>query len=396
MNTVNTMNINNESPVLLNHGAEQNLHSSHTILDQDIALAQSGNMAAYERLIQKSQNVVTTIALAIVKDVDESEEIAQQVFISIWQNLEKLQNPSSFLPWVRQTTRYTAFNYMRDNKKKHRVPSNEADLLLAQIADDAVELDQGLMKQDQSALLYRFIDELAEDEREIVLLYYREEQSSKQVAALLDVTEDNVRQKLSRVRKRLKVSLTNQMGHYILTSAPAVGFSSLVSSLLVPAPVAASTIFGATTSNASSSFLSKIAMILGGSLIGAFTAVLAIIWSSKLVIKKIPGQSKKLQFKKYRNETIAWVMAWGFIMMAAYELTHGWVGPVTAYACFGAGLIILMNRSIDFLQSAQNNSNQLTNKYSQIIGKCGLWIGVTTGLVSMLVGLINSGRLVFG
>ena len=57
----------------------------------DIILAQQGDQQAYERIICRSQNLVSTIALAIVKDVDDSEEIAQQVFVSVWQNLKQLK-----------------------------------------------------------------------------------------------------------------------------------------------------------------------------------------------------------------------------------------------------------------------------------------------------------------
>ena len=63
----------------------------------DIILAQQGDQQAYERIIRRSQNLVSTIALAIVKDVDDSEEIAQQVFVSVWQNLKQLKKPESFL-----------------------------------------------------------------------------------------------------------------------------------------------------------------------------------------------------------------------------------------------------------------------------------------------------------
>ena len=65
-------------------------------LINDVLLAQNGDIQAYERLIKHCQNAVTSIALAIVKDIDDSEEVAQQVFVSIWQNLNKLKNPSSF------------------------------------------------------------------------------------------------------------------------------------------------------------------------------------------------------------------------------------------------------------------------------------------------------------
>ena len=66
------------------------------------------------------------------------------------------------------------------------------------------------------------IDGLPEDSREIVLLYYREEQSSQQVAELLGLSDANVRKKLSRVRELLKDQLLSRYGNLLLSTAPAM------------------------------------------------------------------------------------------------------------------------------------------------------------------------------
>ena len=75
---------------------------------QDVKAAQQGDERAFGRLVNASRNTIASIALAITRDLDASEEITQQVFISCWQKLHTLQNAASFLPWARQSARYAA------------------------------------------------------------------------------------------------------------------------------------------------------------------------------------------------------------------------------------------------------------------------------------------------
>ncbi|WP_249364218.1 sigma-70 family RNA polymerase sigma factor, partial [Pseudoalteromonas sp. S983] len=85
----------------------------------------------------------------------------------------------------------------------------------------------------------QLVSALPEESREILILYYREEQSNKQVAALLDISEEKVRQQLSRSRKKLKSQYLNRFGTLaISTITPAVALGLVAPS----APVAAATL----------------------------------------------------------------------------------------------------------------------------------------------------------
>jgi RNA polymerase sigma factor (sigma-70 family) len=369
-------------------------------LSADVSLAQQGDMQAYARLIKNCQNVVSTIALAIVKDIDDSEEVAQQVFISAWQNLNKLKNNRSFLPWIRQTTRYTAFNFLRDNKSSARLNTEQAEIILAQIADPSLSHDDALIIKNQNLVLEQFIDQLAPENREIVLLYYREEQSSKQVAELLNLSQSSVRKKLSRVRKSLQSDVLKRASHLVCSTAPAVGFSALISSLLVPtAPVAAATLAATGAgSKASSSLIVKIATVLGGAFLGAFVAIFAIVWSSNAAIKNVPSEDKKLVLKQYRNETIAWVVFCAISISLAYQFTQGWIAPALAYLMFIIGLVALMVRQIRFINShamlLKKGKRVAPSWLNRFFSYACLVLGVLAGFGGLIIGLLGSGRLI--
>ncbi len=363
----------------------------------DVGLAQQGDLHAYERLVKHCQNLVTSIALAIVKDVDDSEEVAQQAFIAAWGNLTQLKNRQSFLPWIRHNTRYTAHNFLRNSKSKKRVSSEKADVIFADLSDTNINVEEQLIVENRNRALNQFIEELASDDREIVLLYYREEKSTKQVAQLLDLSESNVRKKLSRVRRTLKYEVLKDAGNLIFSSAPILGFSTLITGMLTTsAPVGAS-VLASGSIKTNTSVVVKIATIVGGALLGALIAVFVILWSSNMASKALSAKEKKQTLKRYRNETIAWVVVFGFAFSASYELSEGWVAPLVTYGIFALGVILLSLRTINFViehgVSLSDGISKLNGFRGKIPCYIGLTIGILTGFLGTVIGLIQQGRM---
>ncbi len=357
----------------------------------DVSAAQQGDVSAFGRLVARCQRSVSSIALSIVKDLDASEDITQQVFIHIWQQLNTLQNPASFLPWVRQITRYRAFNYLRDNKIAARISADEAETLLADFASDS-DLAGELEQAQQNQIMANFISQLPEDSREIVLLFYREEQNSQQVAELLGLTEANVRKKLQRVRELLKEQLLAKYGKLILTTAPGLGLTTAICSALTVAspPLAAATV---TASASQSSGVAKLAMLLGGAMLGALAGVIGVIAGMRQPIKRAGSAAEKQQLITLRNRTIAWVLASGLLLTASYELTAGAWGPLSAFTLFIAGLLWFNYRGWQLMLPQLKQRGEAAYRRNKLWCMCGLVLGYGAGFAGLIVGLINSGRL---
>src|SRR5262245_28673542 len=82
-------------------------------LEPLVVAAASGDADAFGRIVGATSGMVASIALAIVRDVELSQEVAQDVFLSAWRDLRKLRNAASFLPWLRQMTRNRAHHALR-------------------------------------------------------------------------------------------------------------------------------------------------------------------------------------------------------------------------------------------------------------------------------------------
>ena len=357
----------------------------------DVTAASNGDVNAYERLVRACQNSVSSIALAIVKDLDASEDISQQVFIHIWQHLASLQNPASFLPWVRQITRYRAFNYLRDHKVATTVKGDEAETLLDSFANGG-DLQDEFARDQQNRIMQDFISQLPEESREIVLLFYREDQNSQQVATLLGLTESNVRKKLQRVRELLKQQLLAKYGRLILTTAPGLGLTSAICAALTVAspPVAAAT---AITASSKSGGGVKLLMLLGGAMIGALAGLIGVIAGMQQPIKRASTAELKTQLVNLRNKTIAWVLASGLLLTAAYELTAGGWAPICAFTLFVVGLVWFQATGWQLLLPDLKAKGDAAYRKQRFWCIAGMLVGYGAGFAGLIVGLINNGRL---
>ncbi|HPF73481.1 MAG: sigma-70 family RNA polymerase sigma factor [Rhodanobacteraceae bacterium] len=208
------------------------------LINQQLPLAQSGDQRAFGRIVAACQGGISAIALAMVRDVPVSEDIAQDAFIKAWRKLPQLNQSSSFLPWLRQITRNLARDHLRAKKRERT--GGDFDVALATVADPGLGHADRMNRQQETEVLAELLDELPEDTRELLLIYYREGQSSQQVAELLGIRDAAVRKRLSRARQSLRDDLLTRLGEMAKASAPGVAFTALiVAGLSVSAPAAA-------------------------------------------------------------------------------------------------------------------------------------------------------------
>lgn len=366
----------------------------------DVMAAQQGDMAAYQRLITRCRQMVSSIALAIVKDLDRSEDIAQQVFIHVWQQLPQLRETSSFLPWLRQITRYQAFHGLRDHKARRELHGDDAETALAEFVDPDANPELWHGRAEQARLLQQFLDALPAESREILLLFYREEQSSSQVAALLGISEASVRKKLQRVRGSLREQWLSRYGQLILSTAPGLGFSAVVTAALGTLSPPAAALSAHTVAQSTSSAPLKWLALLGGAAIGALLAIAAVFYGMKPAIDRADSAEIATQLRQLRRRTMAWMALFGLCWVAAYELTTSAWGPIS---CMTMLTVLLLSTQVQLsrLLAPQQARERAADPVHAAAKQRRQWIGCVFGTVvgigagwsGMIAGLLASGRL---
>ncbi|HGM7321150.1 TPA: RNA polymerase sigma factor [Stenotrophomonas maltophilia] len=245
-------------------------------LERELPAAAGGCQHAYGRIVLACQNTVTAIALAITRDRQASEDIAQEAFVKGWQQLHQLRSSTSFLPWLRQITRNLARDWLRAQRGRP-LTGEAAEVALGMAADPTPGAADRLQRVEEEIAAEDIISALPADSREVLLLYYREGQRSQQVADLLGLSDAAVRKRLSRARALVRDGLLQRFGEFARSSAPSAAFATaVVSMVLVAAPGTASAaiLLGTGVGIGGSKLGLGGASAAGGTAMGSLTATL--------------------------------------------------------------------------------------------------------------------------
>jgi RNA polymerase sigma-70 factor (ECF subfamily) len=168
-------------------------------MDEDIRqhLDAGRRREAFELLVDRYQNKVLHLALSLMRDRGAAEDMAQEVFLKIWKGLAGYSGAASLSTWIYAVGRNTCLTELNRRTLRPRVLTGES--AIDRIADPLVAgggTEDGL---DAKVLL----DRLPERYRQAVTLYYLEERSYQEVAAMLGIPMGTVKTFLHRAKKRL-------------------------------------------------------------------------------------------------------------------------------------------------------------------------------------------------
>ncbi len=178
-----------------------------------------GDREAFASLVRQYQGMVSGIALSRTGDLHRSEDLAQETFLLAWQKLAELDDIQKFPGWICSIARNLARNAVR--KKSESEQTGTSPDVASEVADPAA----AILAAEQNALIGAALQKIPENYREPLILFYRGEQSTQQIAAALEITEEAARQRLSRARKFLRKELERQVAGAIAASGPGEFFS---------------------------------------------------------------------------------------------------------------------------------------------------------------------------
>jgi RNA polymerase sigma factor (sigma-70 family) len=162
----------------------------------------AGNRDAFGRIVARYQSLLCSLAYSATGSLSRSEDLAQETFVTAWKQLADLREPEKLRSWLCRISRNLTYDAVR---REGREPIHKAEPLEEIHESPAPEPlpSDYTVSQEEQAILWRSIERIPEIYREPLVLYYREHQSVQNVAAALDLSEDAVKQRLSRGRKLL-------------------------------------------------------------------------------------------------------------------------------------------------------------------------------------------------
>lgn len=168
----------------------------------------NGNTKAFEVLVNQYKNMVYSIALKMMQNKEEAEEVAQDSFIKVFKSISKFKGDAKFSTWLYRITYNTCLDRIKKNKKfENNYPID--NVVNIQIDDDNA-FDQ-LVQEDQQKLIKKRMSLLKKDEQLILTLYYYEELSLQEISEVLNKNYNQVRVNLYRSRKKLATLLNKSL-----------------------------------------------------------------------------------------------------------------------------------------------------------------------------------------
>ena len=163
------------------------------VLDNDVN--------AYASLVNKHKNMVFTIALKIVRNREDAEEIAQDVFVKAYQSLATFKKESKFSTWLYRIV-YNA-SISKTRKKQFETTDLNYNIVENYSEDDINENLNRLDNNEQKKIINTVLKKLNPEDYMLVTSYYFEEKSTDEISEIVNISQSNVTVKLFRIRKKL-------------------------------------------------------------------------------------------------------------------------------------------------------------------------------------------------
>ena len=356
----------------------------------------TGDRSAFATIVKRYQSLVCSITYNATGSLSLSEDLAQETFFAAWKQLADLREPARLRSWLCGITRFLVGKEFR---QQGREPIHAAEALDAIQEPASLEISPAVaaVSREEEAILWRALERIPDTYREPLILFYREEKSVERVAAELELSEDAVRQRLSRGRKLLHEEVVAFVEGTLTRTAPGQSFSNAVLAML-PATSATSIglgMAGKGTAAAKSGFLAAWIVPLA-----PFVGVLGGILSNWLSIRGActarERRFQKLAFGALWTFVLVWALPGQFAVQALRQhyswsiqlyyavMTGFWwfyASVVAAFTVVFFRRVVAMRRYIEREPGAPEN----TGMPITFASKLGMVIGLYVACFSWLI-----------
>ncbi len=198
--------------IVLSSNAQMTTNQDQIIIHQIL----QGDTKAFAVLVDRYKDLVFTLALQMLKNREEAEEVSQDTFIKVFKKLKNFKGDSKFSTWIYRIGYNTCLDRIKSNKRKQNtVAINEFTAHEVKTLDNALSIMEA---QESKQTIQDCLQMLPADDCALLTLYYFEELSLEEIGKVIGVKANNVKVKLFRSRKKLTTILQNKLEPEIIES----------------------------------------------------------------------------------------------------------------------------------------------------------------------------------
>ncbi len=193
--------------------------------DSNLVIASlSGDREAFGQIVARYQSLICSLANSATGSLGTSVDLAQETFITAWRHLGHLRERNKLNAWLCGIARNRINNMLRREGREPLHGAGPLDEINESASAESLPHERTI-SQEEEAILWRSLERIPEIYREPLVLFYREHQSIESVATALNLTEDAVKQRLSRGRKVLSAEVTAFVEGALVRTNPGRAFT---------------------------------------------------------------------------------------------------------------------------------------------------------------------------
>ena len=175
-------------------------------MDLIIAKVKEGDKNAFAVLINEHKAMAFTLALKLMQNREDAEEVAQDAFVKAYKNINRFEGKSKFSTWLYTIVYNSALTQLR-KKKISTVDLDNHSESYNRSFEGSEKGWYSLKREERSTFIKEAMATLSKEDQVVITLFYLNENSTREVSEITGWELPNVKVRLHRARKRLLVAL---------------------------------------------------------------------------------------------------------------------------------------------------------------------------------------------
>lgn len=165
---------------------------------------------AWNMLVNSFSKKVYNLALNFAGNKDDAADITQEIFLKIYNNIDKFEEERNFSSWVMKLSKNYCIDYWRKNKNSRQNVELDENIYANSVHDQALTPEDSLIKNNEITYLRNKLQQLAPDLRSLIIMRDIQDYSYQEISENLDIPLGTTKSRINRARLKLAKLILNE------------------------------------------------------------------------------------------------------------------------------------------------------------------------------------------
>jgi len=194
-----------KAPMELVYSESRRRQETAELSDRELALAaREGDMLSFEALVVRKTPAVVSVARRIVPNPEDAHDVAQMVFLRVWEQLDRYDEKFSFNTWLYRIATNLSIDFLRSSRSREKAHVATLHVVRQREEATSAEATRAAEDGDLARLFRRASERLTGKQKAVFVLREMEDRDTSEIAEILGCGESTVRNHLFNARKILR------------------------------------------------------------------------------------------------------------------------------------------------------------------------------------------------